>query len=393
MGLYIYFSIGLFFWLTALIIFIRAQEKAFYFLAGHLIIMGLGILTRYMQYEGLMPGFPHFYGVLFPLQFLYGPFYLFFLKKLFSKKFNFKLQHILHFIPFLLNLVDYIPFFVLSPDQKRQIIQAGDSLSFFGIDMITYEYLKIFSYIFYLTFAVRFYLRYIYYTQISDRRHTQLIHYWLRFDFILKIIGVASVFFLNVVNVQQSFTYAYYLFSLHIVLNALIVYFKPSLMNGITIEQTQQYVKRGFSIAQFRHYLAKVFKVAPNEKELAARIYQVFELRGMYTDPECSVTMLSEKTGVSEQQLLEHVRQNYQCSWDDFIAFKRLENLCSSSQDMSINHLITSTIFQKGFDSITSFQATLSAYLNSDKKDLFMIQLENVVQLKGRLEAVLLKDK
>lgn len=393
MGLYIYFSIGLFFWLTAIIIFFRAHEKAFYFLAGHLIIMGVGILTRSMQYNGLMPGVPHFYGVLFPLQFLYGPFYLFFLIKLFNRKFTFKLVHILHFIPFLFNLVDYIPFFVLSPDQKRQIIQAGDSLSFFGIEMITYEYLKLFSYVFYLFCAVRFYLRYIYFTQISDRRHTQLIHYWLRFDFILKVIGVASVFFLNVVNTQQSFTNAYYLFSLHIVLNALIVYFKPSLMNGIAFEQSQQLVKKSFSIAQVRHYLAKLFKVAPGEKELADRIYQVFELRRMYTDSECSLAMLSEKTGVSEEQLLEYIRQTYHCSWDDFIAFKRLENLCNSFPDISINHLITSTIFQTGFDSITSFQATLSAYLRSDKKDLFMLQPETVVQLKDRLEVILVKDK
>lgn len=393
MGLYIYFSIGLFFWLTALIIFFRAQEKAFYFLAGHLIIMGVGILTRSMQYNGLMTSFPHFYGVLFPLQFLYGPFYLFFLTKLFNRKFTFKLWDLLHFMPFLFNLVDYIPFYVLSSAQKIQIIQTADSISLFGIDLMTYEYLKLGSYLIYLTLAVLFYLRHIYYTRISDRQQTQLIHYWLRIDFVLKAIGVASVFLLNVVKIQQSFTNGYYLFNLHIVLNAIIIYFKPSLMNGILFDQDQPFIEKGIKLYHIKFYFKRLFKMTPDKNELAAKLHQVFSLQGMHTDPDCSLSMLSKKIGISEEKLIEYLQQTYLCSWEDFIAYKRLEALCMDFSDKSIHHLITSSVFQTGFDSITSFQATLMSYLNMDKKNLFMIQPETVIQLKETLDKMLTKDR
>lgn len=393
MGIYIYFSIGFFLWFTAIIVFFRARESAFYFLAGHLIIMGLGIVTRSLQYDGLMPEYPHFYGVLNTIQFLWGPFYLFFLLKLFNKQLVFKAYDILHLVPFLFTLVDHIPFYVLSAEQKRIMILNKEVISFLGISEIYYEYLKVISYILYFSITFRYYIRYIYYMRISDKRDTILIHYWLRADFILKGIAIAAVFFLSIVERPSSFTNVFYLYSLHVLLNVGVIYIRPSLLNGIVFEE---YVKKrpiNFSLSYFLRYLKMYLINGPAAKDILAQIDYLFNARQIHTDPDLDQSVLADRLGVPEDRLTAFIRQTYFCSVEDFIAFKRLEHLMQTDVEQLVGQLLSGVIFRSGFDSITSLQATLSNYLNLSNKDLYMMRPETVVRLKSTLDRVLTKEK
>ena len=59
---------------------------------------------------------------------------------------------------------------------------------------------------------------------------------------------------------------------------------------------------------------------------------------------------------------------------------------------MSINHLITTAIFQTGFDSITSFQAAIMQFNEYDHKSLFSIEPLLVIEMKTSLEVALSKQ-
>lgn len=391
-GLYIYFSLGSFFWITALIIFLRAKEKAFYFLSAHLIIMGVAIITRTFQFNGLMFSYPHFFGLLDPLQFLYGPFYYFFLIGLFEQKKGISKYKFLHFVPFFFTLVDLLPFYVLSAAQKKELILSDAPLSYLGVQKVYYEYLKAASYVIYFIWALRYYLRYIYFTKISIDRNALLIHYWLRSDLLLKAIAIVAVIYVNIYSTSASFTYGYYVFSLNFLLSGILVYLNPSLLNGFTVAHQYRHQQYSFSFFLFTKKLFfRLFKINhhANHSELASYLFQI---RKVHLDPEFDASDLAERLNISLEKLTEYFSSTYHCDIDEYICFKRLEFLYDSYSEISFNGIITEAIFKSGFDSITSFQYALIKFSDFKHKNSFSISPGFTDKLKKDLEVTFSKN-
>jgi len=81
-------------------------------------IFVLHLLSFYIKSSGLYIDFPHFIGASDSLAFLYGPFLFIYTTTLISEKPEFKKTYLLHFIPFLLNIFIYLPFYLKDGDQK-----------------------------------------------------------------------------------------------------------------------------------------------------------------------------------------------------------------------------------------------------------------------------------
>jgi len=234
-GAILYFLVGIFFWATSVMIFIKSKEKAFYFLAVYFLINGLGIITRSLDLHDLLEQYPHIIGLLHPLQFLYGPLYLFFLINIFNQKQIYRKRELLHFIPFLLTIIDTIPFYFLDGSTKMEIFRSSSYISYFGISLSSYNVLKIISYSFYFFWGMGYYLFYLNTTRRFESTHIDFIHKWLRVDIVLKLIGVIAFYYIHIVSGQSSYSIAFYLFSLDSLCNILVIYYKPSLLQRINI--------------------------------------------------------------------------------------------------------------------------------------------------------------
>lgn len=390
-GLYLYFSFGLFFWITAIIVLLRSEEKAFYFLAGHFFILGVGIFSRSLIYNGLILSYPHFYGILNPLQFLYGPFFFFYLSKLFDPKYQFKSIYILHFVPFLFNFIDYTPFFVLSPIKKISIISNAQSLSYFGITNTIYEYLKVVSYGAYLLWGIRFYLLYIYYTKVPDNRNTVLLHYWIRSDLFLKAVAICSYFSVNVIFGLHSFTIFYYFFSLDAFLNAFIIFLKPALLKGIDVRTSVRIPKPSIKLSEFFIDLKRQVKLSSNENDIKENIQFLFDAKQLHCNPDFDADLLKNKIGTNSDFLEKNVQKIYSCSVADLIQFKRLEILMEMQKGKSINEVLTSILYNAGFNSITSLQGALHNFYLLPNKAAFTITEKDCQQLMFLIENALIK--
>jgi len=238
-GAIIYFSIGILFWVTSLYIFIKSKEKAFYFLAIYFFINGLGIITRSLDLHDLLKQYPHIIGLLHPLQFLYGPLYLFFLINIFNQKQFYRKRELLHLIPVLLVLIDTIPFYFLSGAEKIEIFRSVSYISYFGISLNSYNVLKIISYSLYFFWGVGYYLFYLNSTRRFEKTEINFIHNWLRVDLILKLVGVISFYYFHIIIGQSNYSIAFYLFSLDSLCNMLVIYYKPSLLTRIEVKKSR----------------------------------------------------------------------------------------------------------------------------------------------------------
>ncbi len=90
--------------LGVLVITKRHKRVPDYFLAALLFIMAFTIVASYLEQYNITKNYPYpfFIHVSPPLIFLHGPLLWFYIKSFTSKKFVFKPQYLLHFLPFIL---------------------------------------------------------------------------------------------------------------------------------------------------------------------------------------------------------------------------------------------------------------------------------------------------
>ena len=90
-------------------------------LAGFIFSLCMVILSFLLRDTNTYLEYPHLIGILPPFFFLLGPLLFLYVKALIFAKFEFRIQYYLHFLPFILNLVYGIPFFLRSAEYKYDL--------------------------------------------------------------------------------------------------------------------------------------------------------------------------------------------------------------------------------------------------------------------------------
>lgn len=391
-GLYVYFFFGLFFWLTALMVFIRAKEKAFYLFCGYIIINGLGIITRSIEFNGMMQTYPHLSGLLHPFQFLYGPLYLFFLVKMFNQKHFFRKREIFHFIPFLFALIDTLPYYFFSAEQKVSIIQTVSSYSFFSISKSVYDSLKGISYGLYFFWGLGYYTFYLNTSRVHYVKEIRITHFWFRMDLALKLIAFFSFIYFQVIKKQTTYTVGFYLFSLDSLFNVLVIYFYPSLLNGIYAEKSRNELKLRHSFYYLYRSLKVLLNFSATDNDVLNYLKFGFKVRRIHINPNTNARLLSKNLSIREQRLNEISIKKYGCSLDEFINYKRLESFVLQYGGEGDMRGIVPTLFQCGFNSIIDFQTCLEDYLSYPKKEFLKVSPELVTRLQGIMTETISKN-
>lgn len=379
----LYFLIGVFFWITGFYILYRAKDVAFYFLAAHFFIMGFGVITRTILFGKLIYDLPHIYGVLMPFQFLYGPFYYFFLLWLFKKKSQFQLIDLLHLFPFLFNIIDFIPFFVLPGSSKIELFESKSSLSILGIDLESYDLLKVLSYVFYLIIGAIFYVQYVSSAKIENKRKTLFIHSWIKLDFILKLIAVVSNVVIGLISKNESFTISYYFYSADVFLNVFIVFKWPNLLNGI---QFSYIVSKVTPIKKTWILLTRIFwnifyKRSKLDENIVA-VNSILSFKSSFKERNFTALKLANLLHVEERELQKLCYYKFNCNVDMLINFVRL-TILSDLISKSNKPLLKNLIYESGFDSLIRFEKTLRLSQKIEFSKALPIRPENYLKIKG----------
>jgi len=375
----LFYLIGFFFWVVCFYILFRARDIAFYFLAAQFFIIGISLFTKGIILGNMISVWPHFYGILMPLQFLYGPLYYFFLMWVFKKRTQFYLKDSIHLIPFLFNLIDFIPFYVLPATDKIELYQSKGILSILGFTNELYSLLKLYTYCFYLLISGLFYFEYTYLNNIENKKKTRFIHLWLRVDFLLKCVAVVFTIFFAFFKNDDSFTMPYYIYCADALLNITILFKWPSLLRGIHFNYVG-YQPTTIAISNFlkKNYIQYFVYKNKRISSFGINTQRIYALKANFKSRDFNPHKLSVLLQINERELEEFSRKEFGCKVASLISLIRLEILTDIMSKLDSDKLLLKKIvFEAGFDSLVQFENVLDICQDDLCKKCFSITTED----------------
>ena len=142
---------GLF--LIAIMLSARQRNTSVYLLSFLLFIIILNLYNYLILHSNFYVNSPHLVHLSSPLLLLLGPGYYYYIKSIFTRKLKLGVGHLMHLIPFILSVIFFTPFYVLTGSEKIKLlgIQLEQSPQPLGVDaaaFLIFQILISFVYIF-----------------------------------------------------------------------------------------------------------------------------------------------------------------------------------------------------------------------------------------------------
>lgn len=160
---FVVFIVGLF----VLFVFLLGKGKIlpFKILAVQIAILLSILLFGILLKTKLLYSYPHFFRVNAPFGYLLGPIHFFFIRSILLSETRFRKWDFIHLLPFVLHVVELIPFYNSSANDKLQLLQAVENnnvINFIELEegLLKSQWhsaLKFLSYFFYLLYSFKMY--------------------------------------------------------------------------------------------------------------------------------------------------------------------------------------------------------------------------------------------
>ncbi len=322
----IFCSLGMLCMLLAINVILKKKTKAFLPFSIMQFLIGYGICVTVLIDPIMGSNFQHLAKTTAPFQYLYGPFFYFFWIYLFKPNRKIKWYDGLHAMPFLINIINYIPFYTLSANQKLKIAldRSYETTTFFPIPN---EYMiKIFLITIYAVIALAMHLGPLNTILRRASKRNKFIAKWLVLDVVLKLLTVLTIFLNETFFIgKQNFNIAYLFYSIDSIMNIFIVYLYPFVLKGF----------RGTLLDEnFYAYPHKISTVEIKESDLnkkenalLAKLHNLLEVGRLFKDEDLSAKTLAKKLQCSEAKLEELVLKRFDASISSLIDIYRVNYL------------------------------------------------------------------
>jgi AraC-like DNA-binding protein len=112
----------------------RKVAVNFKFLGVFYILFAYQMFITHFRVAGTMYLLPHFFKTGSLVGYLYGPIFYFFLNATIQADFKFRFKNFIHFIPFLFHVIELLPFFMLSAEEKSTLYLKNPQTYFMDVD-------------------------------------------------------------------------------------------------------------------------------------------------------------------------------------------------------------------------------------------------------------------
>ena len=102
--------------------FLKGKTVIKVFFSSYLLMASLTIILGALTYSGKILMFPHLFRAINPIHYLFPPVALFYTWSSFKPDFKFKKIYLLNFLPFLINLIEFLPFYFSPTSEKVELI-------------------------------------------------------------------------------------------------------------------------------------------------------------------------------------------------------------------------------------------------------------------------------
>jgi len=343
------------FFLSAVIAGIKKGKKITnLFLASLIFSLTLLIFYQVLWQTGFFKTFPYIIGYQKLILFLLGPLLFFYVKSLTDPKFIFKKIHILHFIPFFLNLAYQIPFFLKSSEYKIEFTEnPANILNLNYVTVLIAKYIHLFIYIVVTMVLLKKHSKEIKSYHSSIEKITLSWMYWLLIAFSLFLWALITHFMLATYW-NEFFMKTEKIFNIWETLIVFIIGYRgliqPEIFSQTEFKDvTEKYKLSSLTQDQAEKYLEKL------------KIHMEKEKPHLY--PNLTLYGLSKKISIQSRHLSQIINENLNQNFYDFINHYRMEEAKRYLEDTS-NHKknILEILLDSGFNSKSVFNRVFKKY-------------------------------
>ena len=317
-------------------------------LAALLFLMVITNLDFYSVSSGLFRRFPHFFGISIGLMFLFGPFLYFYTQSLTDSRFKWKNWYLLHFVPYLANLLMNIPFYFTNGNLKSSFIEYYTD---FGISLrsqdkisISLQTIHLFIYLFFtMKLMKESQLRFgniPYITSITNRIK------WGKTVFSALALFASVVFILLIYVLIKKTLYPQINYAYTLITSAIIYYiaYKAILNPELVNPDFQKKYKTSGAISNglAENYIMQLEDLMNNQK--------------IYLDGDLKLETLAKQMNLHQNQLSRLINEKYSKTYSDLINEYRIKEFIAKIQSNEHeNYNIYGLAIEVGFNSKSSF--------------------------------------
>ncbi|MEY2792666.1 MAG: hypothetical protein RJA76_658 [Bacteroidota bacterium] len=337
---YIYFFIlPTFFLVYGLRLMLGNRSQAQRVLGLYFISFFIRNISAYFLAEQNVSFYIHFHNIQSPIHYLFGP--LSFLFCLYALKpfRKFKWYDVLHFLPFLLHVIELLPFWFGPTANKFKDLElarvAGSLVNYPSISGIipirVHITIKGILYLIYLICSVLLWFRYAKKKQSFFFKNNSILINWIGIDLLFKIISVVFITLQarGKFNIHHTSTFSPndLLMFMDVLVNFVFFVFYPKLLNGVVFET--------ISFDNFNHLKGRgddtMASSAGTKKSKDNRFIQqmqvIMEVDAPFLDENFSIKILASQLNITERNLSKLIHENFQMSFPDFVGNYRLNYL------------------------------------------------------------------
>lgn len=367
------------------LLFNRRNDSGENRILGLLVLfISIGMLGAVLGLSGYYKVLPHLIRIGDPLVLLFGPLLFYYVN--FLTKGHLPKLYWLHLIPFLLYLINTIPFYLLSGQEKIDFVD-NVFLDKHNNSLVTIIQLiracHIFIYVFLSLFLVKKYKRFLL-DNFSDLQKLNLD----KADFLLRMFIIFTVFRI-IVYIISFFFYLNFVLTNNIIslMTSIIIYaLAYSVWNRQQHVHIPEYSLK--SVSQFDTVKTinsnnKGHDIEFNERKrnqyflskeqyeiLSNKLEQQFEINKIYLESELSLKQLSDHLGAPSYQTSELINRKYKESFFDVINRHRIEEIKRRMEDKAYSHYsILGIAMDCGFNSKSSFNTAFRKFTGTTPSD------------------------
>ncbi|RXK52454.1 helix-turn-helix domain-containing protein [Aquirufa rosea] len=345
------------------------------FLGLLFIVLGLQTLLNYYIRPELLLLHPHVFRTVSPLMLLLGPLYYLFQKFLLYPERKLKPILFLHFLPFALHVIEYIPFYILSPELKieeiRKVLQENTLYTIdsqYGwITMRTHLKLRILSIIFYICLTCYDLVMYYRSSSRAYLKNNRLIVYWLFFNMGMKflVMGLLISSYYYVEKFQITLVWKDFVYLLEYIFMMIFMLFNPKLLDGPTLRglMWQQAMGRNEAKMALDTHVSSIKIVSGNkrEKDLLDSLNRFFETERIFLKSNLTLDEVAKKQKVNSRLIRIAIQSELNLSFTDYVNTWRIqyaEDQCRENPKWK-NFKLEVVALESGFGTRQSFNAAV----------------------------------
>lgn len=317
--------------------------------------ISFSLIYAFLVRTNLYRSFPHFLNLSTPTLFLFGPLFFLYVTALTSTTFKLTRHHANHFIPFFVTIVYFVPFYLLTGDEKIakvDLMIQGDvplEAMMFGSAQIIH----------FTTYLIAVYLLLQKHTKNVQANFSTLEKInlrWLRFvvyGFAVIYAMMFAAFLLMLIGIK-----VYSIMQYGVAMVASIAVYTMGYM-GLR----QPLIFHGENIVE----APKKYEQSTMTEELAAKyleqLLRTMNEKKSYTDPELTIQRLSEITSIPAYHLSQLLNEQLSKNFYDYINGLRIEEAKTNFKDPKKSHYSIFAIAEEsGFHSKSVFNTAFKKY-------------------------------